>query len=582
MRSFFKMTLATFVGIFLFIGFSLILLLAIASSESDEVKLKKSHVLLLKLNGPIYDRTTENPFENFNFMTGETIDGIGLHDLLDQIKKAKNNELIEGIFLDFSFLQCGYASTKEIRSALEDFKSDGKFIYAYSEGYSQKAYYLMSVADSIFLNPEGIMEFKGLQAQVGFPLDMLAKIGVEPQVIRHGKFKSAVEPFLRNDMSEPNKIQTNAFISSIWDEAVASVAESRGLSAEEVNKLIDENALFMANDALTGGLVDQLAYRDEVSALIRQKLGQESDEDIRFLTLGELEDIKDKTSVSRDYIAVIYAQGDIISGEGSEYQIGSGRISKAIREARRDESVKAIVLRVNSPGGDALASDVILREVELAKAEKPMIVSMGDLAASGGYYISCKADRIFAEPNTITGSIGVFGVLWNPEELLNNKIGIHFDQVMTNAHSDFGDPTRKLNDFEHAKILNFIEEIYADFIGHVAEGRSMTVADVDSIGQGRVWSGSDALEIGLVDEMGGLQDAIAYAAEQAGLEDYRMQSLPVQKDPIQEMVEQLTGSMETRAMKNKLGPLYPYFEQMEKIQYMSGYQARMPFTLTLN
>jgi protease-4 len=518
MRSFFKMTMATFVGLFLFIGFFFILILAVASSGDDEVTLKKDHVLHLKLSGPIYDRTTENPFENFNFMTGETVDGIGLHDLLDQIDKAKRNEYVKGIFLDFAFLQCGYASTKEIRSALEDFKSDGKFIYAYSEGYSQKAYYLMSVADSIFLNPEGIMEFKGLQAQVGFPLDMLAKIGVEPQVIRHGKFKSAVEPFLRNDMSEPNKIQTTAFISSIWNEVVAKVASSRGVSEDDLNKLIDDEALFLANDALTGGLVDKLAYRDEVNALLRKKLGQEESDDLRSLSLSELENVKEKTPVSRDYIAVIYAQGDIISGEGSEYQIGSGRISRAIRKARRDESVKAIVLRVNSPGGDALASDVILREVELAKAEKPVIVSMGDLAASGGYYISCKADRIFAEPNTITGSIGVFGVLMNPEDLLNNKIGIHFDQVMTNTHSDFGDPTRKLNEFEHAKILNFIEKIYADFIGHVAEGRSMEIADVDSIGQGRVWSGSDALEIGLVDEMGGLQDAIAFAAAEAELE----------------------------------------------------------------
>ncbi len=582
MRSFFKMTMATFVGLFLFIGFFFILILAVASSGDDEVTLKKDHVLHLKLSGPIYDRTTENPFENFNFMTGETIDGIGLHDLLDEIDKAKNNEYVKGIFLDFAYLQCGYASTKEIRSALEDFKSDGKFIYAYSEGYTQKAYYLMSVADSIFLNPEGIMEFMGLQGQVGFPLDMLAKIGVEPQVIRHGKFKSAVEPFLRNDMSEPNKIQTMAFISSIWDEVVAQVGSSRGISEEQLNKLIDQEALFLAADALSGGLVDQLAYRDEVHALLRKKLGQEENEELRTLSLSELENVKEKTSVSRDYIAVIYAQGDIISGEGSEYQIGSGRISRAIRKARRDESVKAIVLRVNSPGGDALASDVILREVELAKAEKPVIVSMGDLAASGGYYISCKADRIFAEPNTITGSIGVFGVLFNPEELLNNKIGIHFDQVMTNAHSDFGDPTRKLNEFEHAKILNFIEKIYADFIGHVAEGRSMEIADVDSIGQGRVWSGSDALEIGLVDEMGGLQDAIAYAAAEAGLEEYRMQSLPEQKDAIQELVEQLSGSMETRALKSKLGPLYPYLEQIEQIQYMSGYQARMPFTIKLN
>ena len=574
--------MATFVGLFLFIGFFFILILAVASSGDDEVTLKKDHVLHLKLSGPIYDRTTENPFENFNFMTGETVDGIGLHDLLDQIDKAKRNEYVKGIFLDFAFLQCGYASTKEIRSALEDFKSDGKFIYAYSEGYSQKAYYLMSVADSIFLNPEGIMEFKGLQAQVGFPLDMLAKIGVEPQVIRHGKFKSAVEPFLRNDMSEPNKIQTTAFISSIWNEVVAKVASSRGVSEDDLNKLIDDEALFLANDALMGGLVDKLAYRDEVNALLRKKLGQEESDDLRSLSLSELENVKEKTPVSRDYIAVIYAQGDIISGEGSEYQIGSGRISRAIRKARRDESVKAIVLRVNSPGGDALASDVILREVELAKAEKPVIVSMGDLAASGGYYISCKADRIFAEPNTITGSIGVFGVLMNPEDLLNNKIGIHFDQVMTNTHSDFGDPTRKLNEFEHAKILNFIEKIYADFIGHVAEGRSMEIADVDSIGQGRVWSGSDALEIGLVDEMGGLQDAIAYAAAEAELESYRMQSLPEQKDPIQELVEQLSGSMETRALKSKLGPLYPYLEQMEQIQYMSGYQARMPFTIKLN
>lgn len=582
MRQFLKFTLATVVGIFLFGLLSFLFLLAVASSGDGEVKLTKPHVLALSLDGPIYDRTTESPFENFDPFTGDMIDGIGLHDLLDQIKKAKEDDHIEGIYLNVTFLQCGYASTREIRNALLDFKSTGKFIYAYSEGYTQKAYYLVSAADSVLLNPEGIMEFKGLQAQVSFPLDMLAKIGVEPQVIRHGKYKSAVEPFLRNDMSPANKEQTTAFVGSIWDVAVEEIAESRGTSAEDLNALADAEAIFMADEALAGRLVDALVHKDEVHSLLRQKLGQAESDELRSINLGDWKDVKGNTPITTDYIAVIYAQGDIISGEGSEYQIGSGRISRAIREARRNDKVKAIVLRVNSPGGDALASDVILREVELAKAEKPVIVSMGDLAASGGYYISCKADHIFAEPNTITGSIGVFGVLFNPEELLNNKIGIHFDQVVTNEHADFGDPTRALNEFEEAKILNFIEDVYADFIGHVAEGRGMEVADVDSIGQGRVWSGADALEIGLVDELGGIDDALALAADKAGMEKYRIMSLPTQKDPIQEIIEELSGSMEARALKSKVGPLYPYFEQLEQLQYMRGIQTRMPFNIELN
>ncbi len=582
MRQFLKFSLATVVGIFLFSLLSFLLLLAIVSTGSNEDKINKPHVLTLSLDGPIYDRTTESPFENFDPFSGDIIDCIGLHDLIDQIAKARDNDNIKGIYLNVTFLQCGYASTREIRNALLDFKSTGKFVYAYSEGYTQKAYYLVSVADSVFLNPEGMMEFKGLQGKVSFPLDMLAKIGVEPQVIRHGKYKSAVEPFLRNDMSRANKEQTTAFIGSIWEAAINEIAESRGTTTDVLNGLADTMAIFMGDDALSGGLVDALVYKDEVQSLLRQKLGQAEDEEIRSIALSDWKNVKGNTPITTDYIAVIYAQGDIISGEGSEYQIGSGRISKAIRDARRDDKVKAIVLRMNSPGGDALASDVILREVELAKAEKPVIVSMGDLAASGGYYISCKADHIFAEPNTITGSIGVFGVLFNPEELLNNKIGIHFDQVVTNEHADFGDPTRALNEFEEAKILNVIEDIYADFIGHVAKGRGMEVAEVDSIGQGRVWSGSDALEIGLVDELGGIEDALAMAAERAEVDEYRILSLPLQKNPIQEILDELMGSMETRALKSKVGPLYPYFEQLEQLQNMRGIQARMPFNVELN
>lgn len=581
MRQFLKFSLATVVGIFLFSLLSFLILLAIASTGSEEVKLKKDHVLKLNLNGLIYDRTTESPFENFDPFSGEITEAIGLHDLVNQIEKAKDHDKIKGILLEITYPQTGYASLREIRRALEDFQSSGKFVYAYSEGYTQRAYYLASVADSVLLNPEGAMEFKGLQAQVGFPLDFLAKIGVEPQVIRHGKYKSAVEPYLRNDMSPANKEQTEAFIGSIWDATIDQIAEGRGMSAAELNAAADTYAVFLGEDAVEAGLVDALTYRDEVFTMVRGQLDQEEDEEARFLSLNELKNVKDVSPVTTDYIAVIYAQGDIISGEGSEYQIGSGRISRAIRKARRDDKVKAIVLRVNSPGGDALASDVILREMEKAKAEKPVIVSMGDLAASGGYYISCKADHIFAEPTTITGSIGVFGVLFNPEELLNNKMGIHFDQVVTNAHADFGDPTRGLNDFEYARIQHIIEDIYADFIGHVADGREMDVADVDSIGQGRVWSGADALEIGLVDELGGINEALALAAERGEVEKYRIMSLPERKDPIQELIEELTGSMEVRAMKNKLGPLYPYFEQMEQLQYMHGYQARMPFTLEL-
>ena len=516
MRQFLKFSLATVVGLFLFILLLALIVAVIASSGDDQPQLKEDHVLLLQLNGPIYDRITENPLGNFDWLTGNITDGIGLHDLIDQIEKARDNEHIKGTLLNVDLLQCGYASVREIRRALINFRKADKFVYAYSEGYTQKAYYLVSVADSVLLNPEGVMEFKGLQAKVSFPLDLMAKIGVEPQVIRHGKYKSAVEPFLRNDMSPANKEQTGAFIGSIWDSALEEIAESRGTTPAGLNAIADSVAVFLAGDALAGGLVDALIHRSEVNELLRTKLGQNSDEEVRSLSLDELKDIKGNTPVSTDYIAVIYAQGDIISGEGSEHQIGSRRISRAIQKARRNANVKAIVLRVNSPGGDALASDVILHEVEKAREKKPVIVSMGDLAASGGYYISCKADHIFAEPTTITGSIGVYGVLFNTEELLNNKIGIHFDQVTTNKHADFGDATRGLNEFEEARILSFIEDVYADFIGHVAEGRSMEVADVDSIGQGRVWSGTDALKIGLVDELGGINEAIAMAADKAG------------------------------------------------------------------
>jgi protease-4 len=574
MKQFFKFMLASMVAIFLSGTILFLFVIGLAASGDKSYKAKPNTVLKMKLNAPIQERSSNNPFEQFNWMSGTMEESAGLNDILAAIEEAKENENVIGIYLDLSIIPAGIATITEVRDALVDFKESGKWIYCYSEFYMQRTYYLASVADKIFMNPEGMVDMRGLYAEVTFLKNTFEKIGVEPQIIRHGKFKSAIEPLVREDMSEANKVQTIAYVQSIWDHILADVAEGRGLTVDELNAIADEVKSRDAEDALELGLIDQIAYKDEVLEALTELTGAEDHMDIEVASIGDLESIHSE-GYSKDKIAVIYAQGEIGSGEGDEYSIGSERISKAIRKAREDDKVKAIVLRVNSPGGSSLASDVIWREVVLATQVKPVVASMGDLAASGGYYISCAADTIIANRNTITGSIGVFGTYMNAQELLEDKLGLRFDGVGTNEHANFPGGNRPMNDFELELVQEMVEDVYNDFITRVADGRGMEVADVDSIGQGRVWTGAHGIENGLVDELGSFNYSIEVAAAMAGLEEYRVYELPEQKDPLQELLSEFGMSAKTKVVKEELGPLYPVFEEVKKLERLQGIQMRM-------
>lgn len=557
--------------------------------DNDSQKLftvKNNSVLHLKLNGAISERGMDNPFEELDLGPFMPPAVLGVRNIVKSIEHAKTDDKIKGIYLEIKHLEAGFASVEEIRNALVDFKKSKKFIYAYSEAYSQKEYYLASAANKLYLNPQGGMEFKGLSAQLMFFKNMLEKLNIEMQIFRHGKFKSAIEPFMLDKMSEANRLQTETYMNSIWNSILEGISEERGVSIDKLNELANNLAIESPESALNNKLVDALLYEDEVMSLIKKDLKLEEKDKIAFAEITKyqknVKDPKKKIGTRQPKIALIYAVGQIESGEGDEETIGSDRIAKAIRDARQDSSVKAIVLRVNSPGGSALASDVIWREMTLAKKVKPTVVSMGDVAASGGYYISCAADRIFAQPNTITGSIGVFGMLPNAQKAFAEKLGINIDTVNTNKHSDVGTPFRPVTKEEFSYIQNSVEKVYETFIGRVAEGRKTTTAMVDSIGQGRVWSGVDALKINLVDELGGTNEALAYAAKMAKLTDYKVEEMPKRKDPFSMFLNNKEDEMETRLIKKNLGAQYQFLDYVKTIMNMKGVQARLPYELSIN
>jgi protease IV len=542
---------------------------------------KENSVLKINLNAEIKERGVKNPFGDMDLGPFIPSGSIGLNDILSSLKKAKEDNTIKGIFLEISSPMAGFATLEEIRNGLLDFKSSGKFIYAYSEGYSQKGYYLASTANKIYLNPQGSLEIKGLSSQMMFFKNMLDKLDIEVQIFRHGKFKSAIEPFMLDKMSEANRSQVEMYLGSLWNQMVKGISESRKISEKEINKMADNLAIRSPEDAVKYQLIDDLKYEDEVYSFIKESIKIKEEDKIGFVSLEDYSNTKNGINSSKDKIAVIYAVGEIESGEGDDGKIGSDRIAKAIKDARLDKSIKAIVFRVNSPGGSALASDVIWRETVLAQQAKPFIVSMGDVAASGGYYISCAADRIFAQPNTITGSIGVFGMIPNAQKALSQKLGITIDTVNTNKHSDVGTILRGVTTDEHEYIQQSVEHIYDVFISKVATGRKTSKNAIDSIGQGRVWSGADALSINLVDELGGIDHAIAYAAKKAKLVNYKLVDLPKQKDPLQELLGNAKDEMETRTMKANLGQQYIYLKQLKNVLKLKGVQARIPYEMII-
>ena len=587
MRDFLKFTLASIVGmmivglimLFIFIG----IITAMISSGDQVVSVDNNTILYLPFDAQVIERATNNPFEELDIPGFEGSRKVGLNDILACIKKAKTDDRIKGIFLRPTDILAGIATVEEIREALIDFKGSGKFIYAYGEFLSQKAYYLVTAADKIVLNPQGSVDFRGLGGERSFYKKGLEKLGVEVQVVRHGKFKAFVENYTREDMSEENREQSLSYLKGIWGEMLQDISEVRGISVDELNGIANQVSTFRkGNFALENKLVDELKYFDQVLDDLKELSGISLKKDLKTVEIAKYKNVPSSETKGfvREKIALVYAIGDI-DGFGDE-GIKSDELSKAIRAARRDSTVKAIVLRINSPGGSAYGSDVIWREVKLASEVKPVIASMGDVAASGGYYIAAAADTIIADRTTITGSIGIFGMIPNAGELLNDKLGITQDVVTTNDHSDMPSLTRKMTPFERDLLQNMIEDGYDTFIGHVADGREMTKPEVDEIGQGRVWASVKAKEIGLVDLHGGVGKAIELAKEMAGLENYRISEYPKLKDPIEELMKQLTGSAKLKFIKSELGENYRHYEMLKNALNMKGVMARMPYDIVVN
>ncbi len=578
--------LATIAGILIlnFLGLIIFFIILGAATKTEEPVVLDNSVLVAEFNTPILDRVNDYPFSLGSLGGLEMETEMGLDQVLKDIRKARIDEDISGIFLKLSVVPASMATVQEIRDALVEFKESGKFIVAHADLYTQKAYYLATAADKIYMTPTGYLDFKGLQANVMLFKRALDKYGVDMQVIRHGEFKSAVEPFLSDEISDENREQLDAVISSMWNKMISDISLARGIAEEDLQTYADEMVVtFNDQAAVETKMIDGIMYYDEVLDALKELTDIEKDDDIPSITLAKYKNVtieKDKEATS-NRVAVIYAMGTFVPGDAGEGNVGSERISRAIRKAREDDNVKAIVLRVNSGGGSGLAAEVIYREVKLAAETKPVVASLGDVAASAGYYIVCPADTIVASETTLTGSIGVFALLPNFKELMNEKIGITTGVVKTNQHADFMSVTRPLTEDERAFIQNYVEDSYNDFISYVAEGRSMTVEEADALGSGRVWSGASALGNGLIDVYGGLEKSIEIAAEMADLENYRVTSLPYLEDPFTMLMKELTGEAKMRMIKKELGASYELYKKAEEISNMQGLQAVMPYSIDI-
>ena len=577
-----KVVLAAFLGtlialvinFFIKVGVVSSMISSMSKNTETSTTVKPNSVLYMKLDYSIPDRTVDNPFGGINFQTMESQDQTGLNDILRNIEHAKTDSNIKGIYLELSSIPTSPASLQEIRDKLIEFKESGKFIVTYGESYSQTAYYLASIADKVFLNPEGMLDLHGMASQITFYKHLLEKLDIEMQIVRgpNNRFKSAVEPYFLDKMSEANREQMDKLLGTVWGQILMGISESRNISVEQLNQILEY------------GLVDNLYYKDQLLEELKGLTG--SNKSINAVgNANYAKSYKDSNS-SKNEVAVIYASGQIYDGKGDEDQnIYSENLSKTIRQAREDENVKAVVLRVNSPGGSATASAIIGRELDLMKEVKPVIVSMGNYAASGGYWISAKGDYIFADPTTLTGSIGVFGTFPNMQGFLNDKVGLTFDVAKTNENADFGSVTQPLTEFQYAKLQEMVVKTYDDFTKRVAEGRGLRQTYVDSIGQGRVWAGADAIGLGLVDQLGDMEDAIAYAAQKAELgDDYKVVEMPKKKDFMTRIMESINGSNDDKidaVMRSKLGGYYDYLQGLENLQKNTGIQARMPFDMVI-
>ncbi|SHN28071.1 protease-4 [Cyclobacterium lianum] len=573
--------LAVIVGLLVFwvLAFFVIAGIIAVSAGSQEPEIKENTVLHINLNGlSLVERAPEDDLSLPPLPFVGDVGQVGLNQLIKAIDAAKLNEDIKGIYLESGLIAAGQSHLLEIRNALEDFKESGKFILAYGEYFSESGYFLCSIADEIYLNPLGDLEFNGLVVNSVFLKGLLDKLEVKPVIFRVGEFKSAIEPFILEKMSEENRLQTKVFLEDLNQVMVTEIARSRSIPTERIQEINDQMLVRTGQDAVDLGLVDALWYDDQVKNQLREKLGLEEDADINSINVTGLNKTsKEKNRLSRNQIALIIADGEIVSGSKPN-QISSETFLKEIRKARKNEDVKAIVLRVNSPGGSALASEVIWRELAEAKKVKPLIVSMSNYAASGGYYIAAPADTIVAQPNTITGSIGVFGLTFDIQGFLNNKLGITTDAVSTGSYSDFLNPTKEMSEAERAIMQNSVEQVYDTFITRVAEGRGMSRQQVIEIAGGRVWSGQRAKEVGLVDVLGDFEDAIQIAADKAGLdEDYRLVMYPKQKSLLEQLMADLGADVQGAYQRIKMGHSYELFQAIEKLNNLQGKMAIMPF-----
>lgn len=552
-----------------------------ASSETETV-VPPNSVFTLELKGTIQERYQPSPVDQF---FEDQISTYGLEDILNAIQKAKENDLIKGIYLHTGALSCSAASLQAIHRALADFKQSGKFLVAYADAYTQGGYYVASVADKVIVNPVGSLSWHGLASETMFLKDFLAKIGVKMQIFRVGTYKSAVEPMMSTEMSPANREQTQAFLESTWKSILNDVSASRHISADSLNLLADRNMDFQpAETYVSSGLADTLMYQDEVLSYLKSLTGLSDEDDLKTLNLDEMTRVKATApkSKTRDVVAVYYAYGEIDNGSSSyDEGINSEKVTKDLRDLRKDKNVKAVVLRVNSPGGSAYGSEQIWREVSLLKAEKPVVVSMGDYAASGGYYISCAAHKIVAEPTTLTGSIGIFGMMPDASELLNDKLGLHFDGVKTHKMADMGSMSRPFNAEESALMQQMVNQGYALFTKRCAEGRHIPLEELCKIAEGRVWTGSMAKELKLVDELGGLDTAIQLAAQLGKVKDYNLQTYPAKEDFLTQLLNTRTDHYIHSQLQETFGEYYRSFDWIRHLGQSDRLQARLPFNLRI-
>lgn len=587
---FFKVVLASALGYFLaaaiVIGLLIFISIGIVSSAKPKVEIPKDGVLNMKLNYPLQDRTNtdELTLALAALDPSETLP-VGLNNILHSIENAKDDDKIKGIILDLTTFSAGYAKLTEVRNKLEEFKKSGKFVYAYADYYYFPTYYMASVADSVFVNPEGEMSFTGMVAQVTFFSKALEKLGVKMQAIRAGKFKGAIESYTRGDLSPENRQQIEVYINSVFNEVLAKISDARGIAVEQLKNDADLLEMKNVQDYLEAGYIDATVYRDQFYSAMKARMGVTDETKVPLISERKYSSSLGNRGSGSDRVAVVYASGDIIGGKGDGTQIAADDMAAVLKKVRLDDKIKSVVFRIDSRGGSSLASDIIWREAKLLAETKPLIVSMSDVAASGGYYIATPARKIVAEPTTITGSIGVFGLIPNAKELLNDKLGIEFDYVGTGEHSDIGRIDRDLTADERAYIESVIDKIYDTFLGRVSEGRNMTKEQVHEVAQGRVWTGVMAKEIGLVDELGGLEKAIDIAAEEAGLENYKLREYPRAKDPVQSIVNKMQGniSLKTQLMSlTKNSGFDTYIQQLgvlERYGKNHSVQAIMPFDI---